>query len=152
MIHAGLILRFGALLYDAVLLCAILFAATGLLMAILQQKTPFDSHAWMYRAWLILISFFFFGYCWTHGGQTLGMKAWNIRLVGKDGNPLGWRQSILRFTVALLSAGAFGMGFWWALFDRQALCWHDIASGTRLVRVKTLPQTRQSVDGAGKNQ
>jgi uncharacterized RDD family membrane protein YckC len=151
-IHAGLPRRLGALLYDAVLLCAILFTATGLLMAIAHKQTPFDAHAWLYHFWLLLLSFLFFGYCWTHGGQTLGMKAWNIRLVGNDGNPIGWFQSAIRFSTALLSIGLFGLGFCWGLLDRQARCWHDIASGTQLVKVKRLSQTRQSVDGAGKNQ
>jgi len=151
-IHVSLPLRLGALLYDAVLLCACLFAATGLLMTMLHKETPFDEHAWLYHVWLLLLCFFFFGYCWTHGGQTLGMKAWNIQLIGKDGDPVGWLPSILRFIAALLSVSAFGLGFWWALFNRQALCWHDIVSGTRLVRVRTLSQTRQPIDGAGKNQ
>ena len=35
------------------------------------------------------------------------------------------------FVWTLLLAGA---GFWWALFDRERLAWHDRASGTRMVR------------------
>ncbi|QFY42928.1 RDD family protein [Candidatus Methylospira mobilis] len=150
--HAGLLLlRLGALLYDAVLLCAILFAATGLLMTILHKQTPFDTHARLYHIGLLLLCFLFFGYCWTHGGQTLGMKAWKIRLIGSDGSQVGWFQSAIRFIAALLSASAFGLGFLWALFDRQAQCWHDIVSGTKLVRIERLPQTKQPVDSSGKN-
>lgn len=151
--YASLSLRIGALIYDTILVCAILFISTALLMMILRRETPFDAHAWLYRGWLVLTGFLFFGYCWTHGGQTLGMKAWNIRLVSDDGNPVSWPQSSLRFATALISLSAFGLGYWWSLFDRQGRCWHDIAAKTLVVRAnKTLSQTHQPVESPGKNQ
>jgi uncharacterized RDD family membrane protein YckC len=37
--------------------------------------------------------------------------------------------------VATLSLLAVGLGFIWALFDGERRCWHDIAAGTRFVRM-----------------
>ena len=72
---------------------------------------------------------------WRHGGQTLGMRPWRIRVVARDGGAPGRGAAWLRFAVATLSLAAGGLGFWWAWFDREHLTWHDRASGTRVLRV-----------------
>jgi uncharacterized RDD family membrane protein YckC len=118
-----------AIVYDSLLLAALLFAATALIL-------PFNSgHAfrpdqYFYPVYLIGVSFLFFGWFWTHGGQTLGMRAWKIKILTKDGKPIDWRQASLRFFSALLSWLIFGLGFWWILFDKQKRGWHDRLSET----------------------
>ncbi|NYZ62118.1 RDD family protein [Luteimonas deserti] len=79
---------------------------------------------------------------WRHGGQTLGMRPWRLRVRTIDGRQASTSALWLRFavgTVSLLSAGA---GFWWAWIDRDRLTWHDRASGTRLVRVTAAAKGR----------
>ncbi len=71
---------------------------------------------------------------WKRGGQTLGMRPWRLHVRGENGAPsMGrlWK----RYAVGTLSLLCGGLGFWWALFDRQGLTWHDRLSNTRLVCV-----------------
>ena len=78
----------------------------------------------------------FFSWFWLRGGQTLGMQAWRIKLVGIDGQPPGIRQAMLRCLGAVVSAACFGLGYWWCIFDSRGRYWHDHLSGTDLVLVK----------------
>lgn len=75
----------------------------------------------------------FFCAFWMKNGQTLGMQAWRIKLVNDAGDEPGLRQCVVRFCAALLSAGCFGLGYLWCLFDRRGRYWHDHLSGTYLV-------------------
>src|SRR3546814_18614948 len=56
---------------------------------------------------------------WHRGGQTIGMRPWRLRVVAADGMPPSWRAVCVRYVVASVSLLAFGIGFIWALFDRQ---------------------------------
>lgn len=72
---------------------------------------------------------------WRHGGQTLGMRPWRLKVVAADGGRPHLRALAIRYAAGTLSLLAAGLGFWWAWFDRDRLTWHDRASGTRMVRV-----------------
>jgi uncharacterized RDD family membrane protein YckC len=52
----------------------------------------------------------------------------------------------LRFLAAIVSWLPFGLGFWWQLWDRDGLTWHDRLSSTRLVHY---PKGAGSVSGPG---
>lgn len=121
----------GAVLYDALLLLAVLFFATAIVLP-LNGGQAFTSNQILFPAYLLLVSFLFYAWFWTHGGQTLGMRAWKIRLLALDESPIGWRHAAIRFAVACLSWGCLGLGFVWCLFDSERLSWHDRLSGTRL--------------------
>ncbi len=69
----------------------------------------------------------YFLYCWLHGGQTLAMKAWRIRLV--DVTP---RKAVIRLILAAL---LLPISIVWALFDRDRQFLHDRLAGTRLIYV-----------------
>ena len=77
----------------------------------------------------------YFVISWTRGGQTIGMRAWRLRVMREDGKNVRWPQALLRFGVALFSFGFFGIGFFWTLFDPQRRAWHDIAGRTQVVRL-----------------
>lgn len=130
---SGLFRRLAALLYDAVLLAGLLFAAT---LAILPWHggIAFRPHDPVFSAYLLGITFVFFGWSWTHGGQTLGMRAWRIRVVTAEGGPITWNRAVLRFVSALVSLSLLGLGYLWILFDSRKRGWHDLASGTWVVR------------------
>ncbi len=128
----GLLRRLGALFYDSVLLLGILFFATLALLPF--RGEAFGPHSLAYQAYLLGVAFLFFGGFWTHGGQTLGMRAWKIRLCSAEGGKVGWRQAGLRFVAALFSFGLFGLGFFSALADPEKRCWHDRIADTRIVR------------------
>ena len=131
--HPGLIRRLLAPLYDALLLLALLFVTTVVLM-ILNQGTLQTGQLLSYLRLpvYITVSFLFFGWFWTHGGQTLGMKTWKMQLVQDNGNAVTWPVALVRFVTAMLSWAAFGLGFLWSLFDSRNRTWHDIISGSTL--------------------
>ena len=62
------------------------------------------------------------------------MRPWRIAVTGDDALAPSLRALWARYTVASVSLGLAGLGFWWALVDRDRLTWHDRASGTRMIR------------------
>jgi uncharacterized RDD family membrane protein YckC len=119
------------MLYDFFLLIAIFFVATALLLP-LNGGEAFTSQQWFYPLYLLIISLLFYGWFWTHGGQTLGLRAWKIKVLASNQTPLSWRQALLRFAGAFLSWGCLGLGFLWVLIDKNHYSWHDYLSGTAL--------------------
>jgi uncharacterized RDD family membrane protein YckC len=125
----GFFRRLAAVLYDLILLIAVFFVATALLLP-LNSGEAFSRQQIFYPLYLLTISFIFYGWFWTHGGQTLGLKAWKIRVLTLDHKPINWTQAFVRFIAALLSWGIFGLGFIWILFDKNHHGWHDHLSKT----------------------
>lgn len=138
---AGLSRRLGAMLYDGFLITAIWIMVTVAHLAffrfVLGQQadeigtTPFD--IWSLRLMLLFFVTLFFIYSWRRGGMTLGMQAWRLRVQTTDGHAITLKQSLIRCVTAWLSLAAFGIGYWWVLFDRQRRSWPDIASNTQTV-------------------
>jgi uncharacterized RDD family membrane protein YckC len=126
-----LLRRLAGLVYDLLLLVAVLFIATALILP-LNGGQAFGSGQWAYPVYLGFVTFGFVGWFWTHGGQTLGMKAWRLRLLTVDGMAVGWGRAALRFGSALLSVACLGLGYWWMIVDPDGLAWHDRLSGTRI--------------------
>ncbi len=131
---AGLLRRLGAVLYDALLLLAIWFFATAILLPFTHGEALHSGNP-LYTSYLFFVSFFFYGWFWVHGGQTLGLRAWKLRVERTDGRTMTWMQALLRFFTAAVSWAAFGLGFLWILVDKQKLSWHDRYSETRTVQV-----------------
>lgn len=129
---AGLARRIGSLAYEALLLTAILFVCTWVFLFFAQALDRAIARS-LLQIWLLLITGTYFAYCWTHGGQTLPMKTWRIRLVMRDGGAISMRVAIKRYLLALLSLAACGLGFAWSLIDRDRQFLHDRITGTRLV-------------------
>jgi uncharacterized RDD family membrane protein YckC len=124
--------RLAAIAYDAVLLSAVLFMLTLVLVAAREGRAIPPDSLW-YTFLLAGVCFFYFTGSWVHGGQTVGMRAWRLALIGSGGARVSWAQPSLRFCAALLSWAGLGLGFLWCLVDRKRLCWHDRASKTSLV-------------------
>jgi uncharacterized RDD family membrane protein YckC len=131
----GFFRRLGAMLYDSLLLLAILIMVSFPYVWLTGgAEQGFFVHT-LYRIYLLAISFLFFGGFWVRGGQTLGMRTWNIKVVRTDGGPVTWAIALRRFILALISLLCLGLGFFWILFDRDKLAWHDRWSGTKLIRM-----------------
>jgi uncharacterized RDD family membrane protein YckC len=126
--------RLAALAYDALLLLALLFVFTLLVILARGGREIGPGTLW-FEAGIVAIALVFCAAFWTRGGQTLGMQAWRIRVVAADGGPVTWRRAVVRFFAGWLAALPAGLGIWWALLDPQHRCWHDRLSGTRVVRV-----------------
>ena len=131
----GLWRRLMAICYDCCLLFSVLFFATALTLP-LTGGGAFPAGSVLYSIYLLLIAYLYFVWQWKKGQQTLGMRAWRIRLRATDGAPLSWRALSLRFVLAGLSWSALGAGFLWAGFDRDRLAFHDRFSKTALMVVE----------------
>ena len=95
-----------------------------------------STHGWrrhVLQAWVLVVAGAYFTWFWTRGGQTLPMKTWRIRLVRHDGAPVSILRAVHRYAVAALGFFALGLGFWWALADRDRQFLHDRLAGTALV-------------------
>lgn len=129
--------RLLAMAYDLLPVAAIWFA-TAALVLLLRGGAPVAScslAAWGELALMLLAGFAYYGLSWRRGGQTLGMRAWRLRLVDATQQRPSWQRLALRYLVAGVSLVAFGLGFAWSLFERERRTWHDLASGTVLVRL-----------------
>jgi len=124
------------MLYDGILLFGLLFLALALVAIPAKSLWGIElsGQSLAVRIYLLLVAAAFHIWFWTHGGRTLGMQAWRLRLVTDRGEPVGLAAATLRYLVAILSLGLLGLGFWWSLVDPERRTWHDIASRTRLVR------------------
>ncbi len=137
----GLFRRLAAILYDSVLVLALMAAAFTLVYLPLAlalgledlRQYPLYKHAM--TAWMLFVGVGFHLWFWTHGGQTLGMRAWRMRLFSADGGPVSLKQALIRYAVATVSLAAAGLGFLWILWQPDKLAWQDMASNTRLVLV-----------------
>ncbi|MDQ7075693.1 MAG: RDD family protein [Gammaproteobacteria bacterium] len=127
---APLLRRLAALFYDLFLLIAVLFFASALAVAINQAPIPKQNLG--FQLYLLLVTYIFFAWFWTHGGETLGMRAWRLQLQSSQGGAITWRISLIRFMAAIPSLLFFGCGYWWVLIDPKKRSWHDRLSHSQL--------------------
>jgi uncharacterized RDD family membrane protein YckC len=143
------------MVYEAVLLFGVLMIAGLLYSVITQQRHALQGRPGM-QAFIFAVLGLYFVWFWTHGGQTLAMKTWRVRLVAHDGAPVGWLRAVLRYGVCwvwlapalAVAAGAGWRGagtigavsaIWVLLYGGlsrlhpQRQFWHDALCGTRLV-------------------
>jgi uncharacterized RDD family membrane protein YckC len=100
-----------------------------------ENIAPFSALQWGLWACCWGLTGVYATWSWRRGGQTLGMRPWRLQVVGREAAAPGWKALWVRYAVGTLSVALGGVGFWWALVDRQRLTWHDRVSGTRMVRL-----------------
>jgi len=147
--------RMAAFIYEGVLLFG-LFMAVGFAYSVaVQQKHGLQGREGMMAVQFLALGLYFIWF-WTHGGQTLAMKTWHLRLVSQTGQPISLRSALTRFMVSWLwfmpawvgawlagwhqSKLLYGAMFVWAAMY-AALTWllpqkqflHDVICGTRLI-------------------
>jgi uncharacterized RDD family membrane protein YckC len=127
--------RLAAGVYDLLPLAGITFFAGALALALTggELDPHRTAHKLLTQALVLFLDGGYFVLSWLRGGQTLGGRAWRVRVVPSDGAALGLRQALLRFAVAVVSLLAFGAGFWWALADRDRRTWHDRVARTMVI-------------------
>lgn len=128
---ASLWRRLAAAVYDLFLLLAVWFIAVLALLPFTGGQAPAGDSLW-FRAYVLFVPCLFFGWFWTHGGQTLGMKAWRMRLRRGDGTAVTWEAALLRYLGAWIAWPSV-IGMLWVLFDPQRRGWQDLLSGTEVV-------------------
>lgn len=131
--NTGLLRRLAAILYDTLLVGALLFLATIPFIAMRGGEPVEVGDNRIYQTVLMLVIYVFFVGFWTRWGRTLGMQSWGLQLQTADGEKPSLATASVRFIAAILSWAPAGLGFLWQLWDRDKLTWHDRISGTRLV-------------------
>ncbi len=130
--NTGFLRRIAAMLYDTLLVFAVLFIATTPFIAIRGgDAVEADDH--LYALTMLGVVYLFFVGFWSRPGRTLGMQSWGLQLEAMDGGKASFGRASVRFFAAILSWLPAGLGFLWQLWDRDRLTWHDRISGTRIV-------------------
>lgn len=130
----SLLRRLTAMLYDALLVVALVVVVNGVALGVVSRVTDQQVlDPLLVQSLTVLSVFGFFCLFWIKSGQTLGMQAWRIKLVDFNGNPPGFRHALLRCLGACVSAACLGLGYLWCLVDRNKRYWHDYFSRTELI-------------------
>ena len=136
--NAGLFRRLGAMVYDSLLLLAVLFAADAVVVIALGGAVHANNP--LHTLYLLLIALLFYAGFWVYAGRTLGMQTWRLRITDAQGGKIGIRQAVARFLASLLSWLPGGLGYLWILWDPQRRAWHDRLSGTL---IKYVPKPKR---------
>jgi len=131
--NSSLLRRFGAILYDSLLVLALLFLVTIPFIAVRGGEPVEADDNLLYQLCTGLVVFLFFVGFWSRSGCTLGMQSWGLQLETPNGGKPTLATASVRFFAAILSWAPAGLGFLWQLWDKDKLAWHDRISGTRLV-------------------
>lgn len=136
---AGFGRRVAALVYDLLLLAALLMIFTGgaLFFTHGAAVVPATAGAWVYayRAGLIGVIGGYYLINWLRSGQTLGMRAWRLRVVTEEGRPLALKAAVLRAVFGALAWMPAALGVLWLYVDPDHLALHDRWSKTRVIRL-----------------
>ncbi|HAZ80732.1 MAG TPA: hypothetical protein DCX08_12435 [Porticoccaceae bacterium] len=144
---AGLFRRMAALVYDLFLLAAIVMAYALVVITPLRMAfygMPQENGDWLgFPIWLQIVIMFglsfvlisYYWLCWRKQGQSMGMKAWRLKLIQNSGELATNQQCWLRAALAPLSLALFGIGYLWCLLPPNKECIHDRITGTKVVVV-----------------
>ena len=122
------------MLYDGLVVLALSFAlALGFILLFGDASHGLKRYALQLFLWLGIGLYFV--WCWRKSGQTLAMQTWQLKLSDGQTKLLSWPQALIRYALASLSLAAFGLGFVWALFDRDGLFLHDRLLNSRITFV-----------------
>ncbi len=136
---AGFGRRLAALLYDALLLAALMLIFTTALVMLFVRGAimPETAGAWayLYRTALLAIVIGYYLVNWTRSGQTLGMRAWRLRAVDEAGQRMSAQAALLRFLYGVIAWAPAGLGVLWLYVDSQHLALHDRWSRTRVIHL-----------------
>lgn len=130
---------FAACVYELLLLLALWMLCTWMFVILFGDATShYKRYFLQFFLWSVTGAYFV--WCWTKTGQTLATKTWKIKLVtqnlaNQQNVNLNKRQAIIRYTLASVSILACGLGFIWALVDKDCLFLHDRLLKTRFISV-----------------
>lgn len=132
--RAGFGRRILAIVYDSLVVAAVIMFAFAALLAVLGILTKTgvitlpegEDHAALLQGnplttiYLIAVLLWFYVGFWVRGGQTLGMRTWRLRVRNTDNSRITKKQAFIRAITAL-----FGLGNLWVLFGKEKLALQD---------------------------
>jgi uncharacterized RDD family membrane protein YckC len=150
--------RLACMVYEGVLLFGVLMIFGTLYSSLTGQRHALVGRHGL-QAFVFVVLAIYFAWFWSHGGQTVAMKAWHVRLVSRSGNAVSEWRATARYVLSWLwfvpslvlasIAGWHGSAIFVALAtgaaayaglvlirpDRQFL--HDALCGTQLVDARS---------------
>lgn len=144
---AGLFRRFAAIFYDALIIMAVEMIAVGIVIATMeallsQGVISYGSYVdasdvlnhhpiwrWFFHAYVVLVWVGFLSFFWMKG-QTLGMRAWKLRVQNEDGSTISFVQSLIRMATSL-----FGLGNFTVIFDSRKRALQDMWAKCEVVHL-----------------
>ncbi len=123
-----LLRRIGSISYDFFLVFSFVFFVSGIVI-LLNNKEPITSNFFFFLVTLPAI-YLYFSISWVKGKQTLGMRAWKFEIIQKNGENITFKQSFIRFALAIVSL--IGLGFIFQLLNKNRLPMHDYVANTDL--------------------
>lgn len=118
---AGPLLRITALVYDGLLILALIIVVGTILVVLGTSAQSIEQGqagklSEFYRYFVLLPSFvgvtwLFYGLFWRRTGQTLGMQTWRLKVIQPNGALLDWPLTVIRCLSAMivpLVCGLFG--------------------------------------------
>lgn len=128
----------GSAIYDILVVMGLLMIAGFIAVGAYFLTTGEESipaNSLFFQLYLLLVICGYFIYFWKRAGQTVGMKAWRIRLVNQKNEAISMKQLIIRLLVAIPAYCLLFLGVFWQYWDKSGLNWHDHASGTKLIYI-----------------
>ena len=129
----GLRRRLASMTYEALLLLGVLSVSFMLPHLALGMGFGLALPGWVLLSHVFMVLGAYFLWYWGHGGQTLAMQTWKIRLSTPSGAEPSLARLAFRYALAWPSLVYLGAGLVWAVFDRDRQFLHDRLAGTRLV-------------------
>jgi uncharacterized RDD family membrane protein YckC len=156
--------RMACWMYEGVLLFGVVMIAAYLFSSLTQQRHALIGRHGL-QAFLFLVLGIYFAWFWSHGGQTVAMKAWQLQLVKIQGHqvyPVSQARALLRYILSwlwwlpallILSLSGIHSGvvmcmtvavgiMAYALLSKlnpEKQFWHDVVCGTRLITKQPIP-------------
>lgn len=128
--------RVGAMVYDALIVLALWMLSTFPVVIVSGREV--DDGSWSFRLYLALVALGYFHLSWHRHAQTLGMRAWKIRLCpGREDWSL--LRSVQRFVGAAFAMACMGWGYIEALIRKDRQTWPDRMSRSMIVDMKVAP-------------
>jgi len=133
---AGFLKRILALVYDSLLIAAIVLVLSLLLVFINGGYPESGSFLSFIQFFILVVTGpIFYSYFWiVNKGQTTGMQAWKIKLVTIDETELNIKKTMLRCLISTISFAFIGLGYLWILYDKDDLSWSDILTKTKVIK------------------
>lgn len=135
----GLRRRIVSMVYESLLLLGVLSVTFMLPNLALGMGFSIVLPRYVLALHLVIVLGAYFIWYWHHGGQTLAMQTWRLRLTTPTGSPPSLTRLLVRYALAWPSITYLGAGLIWALFDRDRQFLHDRLAGTRIVFKDTPP-------------
>lgn len=125
-----------AFIYDLLILMALSLVLSALFTTIAGENF-YQTEALLTSFQLFWVSIIaaYYGYSWQKSGQTIGMKAWRLRVVRQDNQALTSIDILTRLTAATLNVFLLNLG-WLGYLNKAGLSLTDKLSATRIERIE----------------